>query len=262
MEDPNKITGPRMDQLMRGMTMRPEAGMLRFWKGHPKILTHDGYSAIIQRIHCVNPDVVVFDTLSHLHAAQENDNTEMTVLMECINDLAKELNISILLVHHHRKASGKDGDTGSGMDKTRGAGSIGANSPISISGKKSRFSFDTKFKKPDDFAVHVEGGKTPEGEKTLKVFFHNPDETFEARQQQSNVLDAIKSLSLKPEHVTNKTLEAFLDLSSNTLKERMQPLLSSGVIEKFRIEHGAFAYKLSNIHKIDTAHQNMEIDEH
>jgi hypothetical protein len=262
MEDPNKITGPRMDQLMRGMKMKPERGMLRFWKGHPKILTHEGYAAVINRINCLKPDVVVFDTLSHLHAVQENDNTEMTTLMECINDLANELNVAILLVHHHRKSSGKDGDTGTGMDKTRGAGAIGANSPISISGKKSRFVFDTKFKKPDDFAVYVEGGKTPEGDKTLQVIFHHPDETVEARQQQSAVLDAIKALLLKPEHVTNKSLEMYLDVSANTLKERLQPLLSSGVVEKFRVEHGAFAYKLSNIHKNESGHQNMTFDDH
>jgi hypothetical protein len=187
----------------------------------------------------------------------------MTVVMEALNDLAGELDIAILLIHHHRKSSGKEQDSGTGLDKARGAGAIGANCPISISGKRDRFVFDTKFRKPEDFAVSVEGSTNPDGTKTLQVVFHNPDESTEARQNQVRVLEAIKKLRLFPAHVTNKALEEELKISANTLKDRLKPLLDAGLVESFRIEHGAFAYKLAGLpSSIDAGYQNGTLDEH
>lgn len=66
--------------------------------------------------------LVVFDTLSKIHYGEENSNTEMTKVMDCLLEIINELKISIILIHHHNK--GKDNE---GMFKGRGAGAIADN---------------------------------------------------------------------------------------------------------------------------------------
>lgn len=65
---------------------------------------------------------IVFDTLSKIHGTDENSNTLMTPIMIKLLSLCKELNITVLLLHHIGK--GKDM---SGLSKGRGATCIADN---------------------------------------------------------------------------------------------------------------------------------------
>ena len=66
-----------------------------------------------------NIELVIFDTLSKIHAGNENDNTEMTKVMDYLVNICRDNKISMVLVHHHNKSLDQ-----SGYGKGRGASSI------------------------------------------------------------------------------------------------------------------------------------------
>jgi hypothetical protein len=65
-------------------------------------------------------DILVCDPLAELHNAEENDNTAMRTVVAAFRDLARRLNIAVLLLHHDRKGNNAPGD----MDRLRGASAI------------------------------------------------------------------------------------------------------------------------------------------
>ena len=64
-------------------------------------------------------NLIVFDTLSKIHRGDENSSTDITKVMEFLLDMIEELQITIILIHHHNK--GKDNE---GMYKGRGSTAI------------------------------------------------------------------------------------------------------------------------------------------
>ena len=65
-------------------------------------------------------DYVVVDPLAELHTAEENDNTAMRSILAAFRQLAKELNIGVVILHHDRKGVGIAGD----VDRMRGASAL------------------------------------------------------------------------------------------------------------------------------------------
>ena len=65
-------------------------------------------------------DYVVVDPLAELHNAEENDNTAMRSILAAFRQLAKELNIGVVILHHDRKGVGVAGD----VDRMRGASAL------------------------------------------------------------------------------------------------------------------------------------------
>ena len=65
-------------------------------------------------------DYVVVDPLAELHTAEENDNTGMRSILAAFRQLAKELNIAVIILHHDRKGIGLAGD----VDRMRGASAL------------------------------------------------------------------------------------------------------------------------------------------
>jgi len=63
--------------------------------------------------------LIMFDTFSKIHQGDENSNTEMTKVLDILVNLARQHNISIVVIHHHNK--NKDA---SGYGKGRGASAI------------------------------------------------------------------------------------------------------------------------------------------
>lgn len=65
-------------------------------------------------------DVLMLDPFVELHGAPENDNTAIRVVLAFFRQLAVELNIAVVLVHHAKKGDQTPGDP----DIMRGASSI------------------------------------------------------------------------------------------------------------------------------------------
>lgn len=64
--------------------------------------------------------LIIFDTLSRIHALDENSNSEMAQLMSMLELVAREISASVLFLHHVSKASARDGN-GSDQHASRGA---------------------------------------------------------------------------------------------------------------------------------------------
>ena len=67
-------------------------------------------------------DVIVIDTLVHVHTANENDNGQMHTVCEALKLLAYKGNCAVEIIHHNRKGIGSEPN----LDSGRGAGAIAA----------------------------------------------------------------------------------------------------------------------------------------
>ncbi len=76
----------------------------------------DAFRSLIGAHHA---DVVILDTMRHIHACDENDNGDMQLLIATLNQVAAEFNCAIELLDHTRKASNRG--TIENVDDIRGA---------------------------------------------------------------------------------------------------------------------------------------------
>jgi len=58
------------------------------------------------------PNVLTLDPLLYFHSCNENDNAEMSIVMNNLRRLTNEYNISIVLVHHTKKPGEHPMETG------------------------------------------------------------------------------------------------------------------------------------------------------
>lgn len=72
------------------------------------------FNSLKKMISTENYKFVIFDTFSHIHRRKENDNDDMTRVMERVDDLT-ELGTTVLLLHHNRKP---------GINEKHGASSL------------------------------------------------------------------------------------------------------------------------------------------
>lgn len=84
----------------------------------------DHAQALRDAIEELQVDIVFVDTLSQIHASDENSATEMKLPMRELTAIAKQMDIGIVYIHHTAKGSGINGKTT--VDKGRGSGTIGA----------------------------------------------------------------------------------------------------------------------------------------
>ncbi len=77
-------------------------------------------------------DLIILDTLSRFHLASENDNGEMSRLLNIFETIAKVNNCSILILHHNNKSS-MNGKNDLEQNSARGASSLISNSRYLIS---------------------------------------------------------------------------------------------------------------------------------
>lgn len=76
-------------------------------------------AAMVAELKRVRPEFVVLDVFNILHAADENDNSEMREILDQLNRLRNEVGCSIGVVHHFNKNS-----DGTLTQRIRGAGAI------------------------------------------------------------------------------------------------------------------------------------------
>ena len=124
-EDNPVLTKWRMNRLLAGkQRLMPELnGRLyvnsreqspEFRLDRPELL-----AGMIAELKRVEPEFVILDVFNVLHAADENDNTEMRAILDEVNRLRSEVGCSIGMVHHFNKNS-----EGTLTQRIRGAGAI------------------------------------------------------------------------------------------------------------------------------------------
>jgi RecA-family ATPase len=124
-EDNPALTKWRMNRLLAGKqrAMSELDGRLyinsreqspEFRLDHPELL-----AAMVAELKRVQPEFVILDVFNILHAADENDNTEMREILDQLNRMRTEVGCSIGVVHHFNKNS-----DGTLTQRIRGAGAI------------------------------------------------------------------------------------------------------------------------------------------
>lgn len=125
-EDGPLLFAHRVDQYMKGI----DPGYVGFPDGfffcdYPALWldAEKHKKVLIEEIRRRQIDLVIIDTLSHVHQAEdENASAQMKPLMMNLRKIAKETNASILLLHHTAKGS----DERSISEKGRGSSAISA----------------------------------------------------------------------------------------------------------------------------------------
>src|SRR6185437_12497423 len=164
-EDNPALTKWRMSHLLKGKTrtMADLDGRLyvnsREQSAEFRLDKADLLASMIAGLKAIKPEFVILDVFNVMHAADENDNTEMRAVVEQLSVLQREIPCSIGVVHHFNKQS-----EGSLTQRLRGASAIAGWAEWligieSISGeqKTRRMSFELKAaSQPDSITYEVQ----------------------------------------------------------------------------------------------------------
>lgn len=124
-EDNPALTRWRMDRLLTGKnrTKADIEGQLyvnsREQSPAFRLDESELFAPMIAELKVVKPEFAILDVFNVLHAADENDNTEMRRVLEELNRLQREVGCAIGVVHHFNKAA-----EGSLTQRLRGSGAI------------------------------------------------------------------------------------------------------------------------------------------
>lgn len=77
-------------------------------------------SRMTEALKDANPEIAFFDVFNVMHQADENDNTEMRVVLQCLSSVQQEVGCSICVLHHYNKDA-----QGTMMQRLRGSSAIG-----------------------------------------------------------------------------------------------------------------------------------------
>lgn len=124
-EDNPALTRWRMDRMLRGKnhTYSELDGFLyvntREQSADFRVDKAEMLAPMIAALCAVKPEFVILDVFNVMHAADENDNTEMRKVVEQLSVLQREVSCSIAVVHHFNKYT-----DGSLTQRLRGASAI------------------------------------------------------------------------------------------------------------------------------------------
>lgn len=124
-EDTARETRRRLRLIMRALGVAPETlrGWLRVDSTQPLYLDLDAdLIALAYTLKEFRPSVCFVDSLSRVHAKNEDSKTEMAIVMNRWSDLCGNYSCSIVLLHHVVKW----GDGATLLQRIRGSGDIGA----------------------------------------------------------------------------------------------------------------------------------------
>lgn len=100
----------------------------------------EDYGAIADLVNSTKPAVVVFDTWIRYHDADENDAAEMKQAMTQIDRLIETFNLSVIIVHHTRKAAFEE--VADAMSLIRGTGVLRSHPNVNVVMLPSKAEYD------------------------------------------------------------------------------------------------------------------------
>jgi hypothetical protein len=198
--------------------------------------------ALRQDIMAHKPEVVIMDVFNRLHGADENNQKEMTELLNRLIRLNTDYGCSFLLVHHNKKAQ-------AGLDvranqMIRGSGVLAGWAECSLylrRAKEQHTIIVTPESKDapemDDFTITL--ADTEDGGMFLQVGEHEP----EARMPKGDrdVIDAVERITARGEPATVRAVVAELGKDRSTIQARLKRLTQSGYLDGVPISDEPFA---------------------
>lgn len=82
------------------------------------------YYSMITKAKSLHPKLIIIDTLRSSHDSDENDNGLMAKVIRVFNNMAKECEAAVLILHHENKSSALHDSESVGVGASRGASSI------------------------------------------------------------------------------------------------------------------------------------------
>lgn len=124
-ENSERTEQVRLKMMMDGLgiTQIPRNGITwikRTKENRPDLTKKQGVDRLFELVAEIKPHVVVFDCLSNLHSAPENDNVRMRNVMDVFTDLNATLGVSSIVIHHF----GKPTEGSQNKYRVRGASGI------------------------------------------------------------------------------------------------------------------------------------------
>ena len=68
----------------------------------------EGWKNICRIVDMYKPDIIFFDSLVSFHEKDENKSSEMKPIFKRLNDLARNFNCAVVIIHHSRKRAAKE----------------------------------------------------------------------------------------------------------------------------------------------------------
>lgn len=194
-------------------------------------------------------DVLVIDTFSYLHSAEENSKKEMQPVVARLRRLVEDFPVAVLLIHHTRKGNGQGG-VESINTRGRGSSAISAAPDIILDWGTRPYPNTTILqmasKETSGFECLVKYMEQEDGSVNWEVVDVIDREDVAATKRK--VLDALRQLSLTaPEGITMTLLRAALpDMVESTLRNHLRAMVRKGelTMTKGQGVKGAHIYKL------------------
>jgi len=169
--------------------------------------------------------LVVFDTFSKIHSADENSNSGITPVMIELMDICNEFKVTMILLHHVNKSK----DT-TGLSRGRGATAIADNAGIylEVRSKKLISPFGKKY-----LAMTVSNEKSRRRESVgafdLAIKYNEEDERteFEFLGESAELLDPIN----KARDEVFKIVNSEPGLNKTTIKDKLKDIVSRESID-------------------------------
>ncbi len=184
-----------------------------------------------QEIESFSAEVIILDVFNRLHGAKENDQQEMTAILNALIVLATRYGCSFIIVHHNRKP--QQGDDARANQMIRGSGVLAGWAECSLYLKRSKDK-DTIIVTPeskdtpelDDFTIALtdteNGGICLEiGEAPTKSTLSRADE---------EVTDAVQSLNDRGIGATAMEVGKLLGKDRSTVQARLKRLATAGYL--------------------------------
>ncbi|MBC3243668.1 AAA family ATPase [Pseudomonas lurida] len=90
-----------LDSIAGNLTIEPMMGK------RLDVMTNEGLEAVLKLQEA--PRLIVLDTVSRIHGLDENSNSDMSLLISRLEELAIKSGAAVLFIHHVSKASRRDG---------------------------------------------------------------------------------------------------------------------------------------------------------
>jgi 5S rRNA maturation endonuclease (ribonuclease M5) len=240
-EDPDIMIAQRLSLYAKGIGLGEKflpTGLIYLFRPFFSIENSVHLEAAKQMVRELDIDILIIDTLAHIHGCDENAASEMRLPMANLAELAEDMQIGIVYLHHIAKMAGDR----TPQDKSRGSGAIaaawhvlidwgvreeGSNvNPVQIQSK-----FLHKFLKWDIEYIH---DGTELDEPTYVKW--EVRSSVDTRKLPSKIVDnwpEIELLALKhPSGITRYDLANLLGTSPSTAKDHLNLLVSAGKMAK------------------------------
>lgn len=203
------------------------------------LTTREGYQILKTYLERDQIEVLIIDTLSYIHSAEENSKKEMQPVMAHLRRLIKEFpKVSILLIHHTNKSANQDSSSNVAR-KGRGSSAIAAAYDIILDFGNRIYTNTTACalaskEKPgsDEFVIVYK----PQDDGSVLWSLENNEGTPAVKAKKEKILEVLAELEkTSPEGVLFATISSSMpDIPRKTVQNNLSLLTEEGRVELIR----------------------------